>query len=88
MRKWIYYCGSWASLIGCLLVASGLESYTGWAMAGCFVGALVLLALAVVLAGLGNCAEQDEDLSSGRYISPKPMGRLSDPAAPEPPESE
>ena len=23
MRKWIYYCGSWASLIGCLLVASG-----------------------------------------------------------------
>ena len=30
MRKWIYYCGSWASLIGCLLVASGLESYTGW----------------------------------------------------------
>ena len=40
MRKWIYYCGSWASLIGCLLVASGLESYTGWAMAGCFVGAL------------------------------------------------
>lgn len=33
MRKWIYYCGSWASLIGCLLVASGLESYTGWAMA-------------------------------------------------------
>ena len=55
MRKWIYYCGSWASLIGCLLVASGLESYTGWAMAGCFVGALVLLA------GLGNCAEQEED---------------------------
>ena len=47
--------------IGCLLVASGLESYTGWAMAGCFVGALVLLALAVVLAGLGNCAEQEED---------------------------
>ena len=43
MRKWIYYCGSWASLIGGLLVASGLESYTGWAMAGCFVGALVLL---------------------------------------------
>lgn len=33
----------------------------GWAMAGCFVGALVLLALAVVLAGLGNCAEQEED---------------------------
>lgn len=61
MRKWIYYCGSWASLIGCLLVASGLESYTGWAMAGCFVGALVLLALAVVLAGLGSCAEQEED---------------------------
>ena len=60
MRKWIYYCGSWASLIGCLLVASGLESYTGWAMAGCFVGALVL-ALAVVLARLGNCAEQEED---------------------------
>ena len=61
MRKWIYYCGSWASLIGGLLVASGLESYTGWAMAGCFVGALVLLALAVVLAGLGSCAEQEED---------------------------
>lgn len=61
MRKWIYYCGSWASLIGCLLMASGLESYTGWAMAGCFVGALVLLALAVVLAGLGSCAEQEED---------------------------
>lgn len=56
MRKWIYYCGSWASLIGGLLVASGLESYTGWAMAGCFVGAL-----AVVLAGLGNCAELEED---------------------------
>ena len=53
MRKWIYYCGSWASLIGCLLVASGLESYTGWAMAGCFVGALVLLALAVVVIGGG-----------------------------------
>ena len=78
MRKWIYYCGSWASLIGCLLVASGLESYTGWAMAGCFVGALVLLALfgrfyrhdravyisvivCTLLAGLGNCAEQEED---------------------------
>lgn len=61
MRKWIYYCGSWASLIGCLLVASGLESYTGWAMAGCFVGALVLLALAAVLAGLGSCAELEED---------------------------
>lgn len=61
MRKWIYYCGSWASLIGGLLAASGLESYTGWAMAGCFVGALVLLALAVVLAGLGSCAEQEED---------------------------
>ncbi len=53
MRKWIYYCGSWASLIGCLLAASGLESYTGWAMAGCFVGALVLLALAVVVIGGG-----------------------------------
>lgn len=61
MKKWLYYCGSWASLIGCLLVASGLESYTGWAMAGCFVGALVLLALSVVLAGLGSCAEMEED---------------------------
>ena len=45
----------------CKRAASGLESYTGWAMAGCFVGALVLLALAVVLAGLGSCAEQEED---------------------------
>lgn len=35
--------------------------HPGWAMAGCFVGALVLLALAVVLAGLGSCAEQEED---------------------------
>ena len=61
MKKWLYYCGSWASLIGCLLVASGLESYTGWAMAGCFVGALVLLALAAVLAGLGSCAGQEGD---------------------------
>ena len=61
MRKWIYYCGSWASLIGCLLVASGLESYTGWAMAGCFVGALVLLALAVVLAGLGSAEQEDDE---------------------------
>ena len=69
MRKWIYYCGSWASLIGCLLVASGLESYTGWAMAGCFVGALVLLALAVVLAGLGSCAEQDFWIFWTRFVS-------------------
>ena len=75
MRKWIYYCGSWASLIGCLLVASGLESYTGWAMAGCFVGALVLLALAVVLAGLGNCAEQEEDESPARSGSRRRSGR-------------
>lgn len=34
------------------------------------------------------CAEQDEDWSSRRYISPESMGRLSEPAAPEPPESE
>ena len=66
MRKWIYYCGSWASLIGCLLAASGLESYTGWAMAGCFVGALVLLALAVVLAGLGFANVRTETVRSDR----------------------
>ena len=75
MRKWIYYCGSWASLIGCLLVASGLESYTGWAMAGCFVGALVLLALAVVLAGLGNCAEQEEDWQAPQGASSRRRSR-------------
>lgn len=34
------------------------------------------------------CAEQDEDWSSRRYISPESMGRLSEPAAPEPAESE
>mgnify|MGYP000382294522 CR=1 FL=1 len=77
MRKWIYYCGSWASLIGCLLVASGLESYTGWAMAGCFVGALVLLALAVVLAGLGSCAEQERTKSPARSGSRRKNERLT-----------
>ena len=62
MRKWIYYCGSWASLIGCLLVASGLEKLHGLGHGRVFLwGALVLLALAVVLAGLGSCAEQEED---------------------------
>lgn len=34
------------------------------------------------------CAEQDEDWSSRRYISPESMGRFSEPAAPEPAESE
>lgn len=34
------------------------------------------------------CAEQDEDWSSRRYISPESMQRLSEPAAPEPAESE
>ena len=34
------------------------------------------------------CAEQDEDWSSRRYISPESMERLSEPAAPEPAESE
>ena len=34
------------------------------------------------------CAEQDEDWSSRRCISPESMGRLSEPAASEPPESE
>ena len=74
MRKWIYYCGSWASLIGCLLVASGLESYTGWAMAGCFVGALVLLALAVVLAGLGSCACKERQPQEKRAADRRKAG--------------
>ena len=34
------------------------------------------------------CVEQDEDWSSRRYISPESMERLSEPAAPEPAESE
>ena len=34
------------------------------------------------------CAERDEDWSSGRYISPESMGKLLEPAAPEPAESE
>lgn len=34
------------------------------------------------------CAEQDEDWSSGRYISPESMLRLAGPAGPEPVESE
>lgn len=34
------------------------------------------------------CAEQDEDWSSRRYISPESMLKLDEPAAPEPPESE
>lgn len=34
------------------------------------------------------CAEQDEDWSSRRCISPESMQRLSEPAAPEPAESE
>ena len=34
------------------------------------------------------CAEQDEDWSSRRYISPESMRRLSEPAEPEPAESE
>ena len=48
MRKWIYYCGSWASLTKFIRIAM-------------LSVALVLLALAVVLAGLGSCAEQEED---------------------------
>ena len=31
------------------------------------------------------CAEQDEDWSSRRYISPESMLKLNEPAAPEPP---
>ena len=34
------------------------------------------------------CAEQDEDWSSRRHISPESMRRLPEPAAPEPAESE
>ena len=34
------------------------------------------------------CAEQDEDWSSRRYISPESMLRLAEPAEPEPVESE
>lgn len=65
MKKWICYGGGVASmlgcLLGCLLVASGLEVYTGWAEAACFAGALALLALSVVLMGLGSCAEMEEE---------------------------
>lgn len=34
------------------------------------------------------CAEQDEDWSNRRYISPESMARLLEPTAPEPAESE
>ena len=34
------------------------------------------------------CAEQDEDWSSRRYISPESMLKLAEPAGPEPVESE
>lgn len=61
MKKWICYGGGVASMLGCLLVASGLEVYTGWAEAACFAGALALLALSVVLMGLGSCAEMEEE---------------------------
>ena len=62
IRASLWYMAAMVTAIGALLVSSGIEhSANGWEMLGWAAAALVLLALAVVLAGLGNCAEQEED---------------------------
>ncbi len=59
MKATFLYVTSMVTAIGALLVASGIESTgNGWAMLGYAFAAMCLLMLALVLAGLGCCAEQ------------------------------
>ena len=68
IRASLWYMAAMVTAIGALLVSSGIEhSANGWEMLGWAAAALVLLAAALAMLGLGCCA--DKESSAYRLLS-------------------
>ena len=79
IRASLWYIAAMVTAIGALLVSSGIENSTnGWAMLGWAVLALVLLAAALVMLGLGSCADR-ESCEGSRKIHKAPAGTVKPP---------
>lgn len=60
IRASLWYMAAMVTAIGALLVSSGIEhSANGWEMLGWAAAALVLLAAALAMLGLGCCADKE-----------------------------
>lgn len=80
IRASLWYTAAMVTAIGALLVSSGIESsMNGWAMLGWAVLALVLLAAALVMLGLGSCADRESCEGSGKKIHKTPAGTVKPP---------
>ena len=68
IRASLWYMAAMVTAIGALLVSSGIEhSANGWEMLGWAAAALVLLAAALAMLGLGCCERQQGTQSPGGH---------------------
>ena len=77
--RW-WYMAAMVTAIGALLVSSGIEhSANGWEMLGWAAAALVLLAAALAMLGLGCCADKESRKGNKAHKAPadtvKPKSR-------------
>ncbi len=80
IRANLWYIAAMVTGIGALLVSSGIENSTsGWAMLGWAVLALVLLAAALVMLGLGSCADRESCEGGGKKSHGAPAGTVKPP---------
>lgn len=80
IRASLWYMAAMVTAIGALLVSSGIEHSTnGWEMLGWAAAALVLLAAALAMLGLGCCADKESREGSKVHKAPadtvKPKSR-------------
>ena len=76
----LWYMAAMLTAIGALLVSSGIElSANGWEMLGWAAAALVLLAAALAMLGLGCCADKESRKGNKAHKAPavtvKPKSR-------------
>ena len=80
IRASLWYMAAMVTAIGALLVSSGIEhSANGWEMLGWAAAALVLLAAALAMLGLGCCADKESRKGNKAHKAPadtvKPKSR-------------
>lgn len=73
IRASLWYMAAMVTAIGALLVSSGIEhSANGWEMLGWAAAALVLLAAALAMLGLGCCADKESRKAGERRAEMRP----------------
>ena len=71
IRASLWYMAAMVTAIGALLVSSGIEhSANGWEMLGWAAAALVLLAAALAMLGLGCCADKESRKGNKAHKAP------------------